>query len=428
MDFTEVKSSIEELNRAFEEFKAANDEALEELRKKGSVDPVLEEKIQKIDAVVQDASDRITDVEKRTSERLDQIETLLNRTSLSPEGTSREEKAASFMNTVATSYGRKASFTPEMMPDYRRAFNAYIRRPEQTLSPDEIRALSIGSDPDGGYWVVPEVASTIMTTIFETSPIRELASTMSIGSKSVTMVIDDSEAASGWLGERETPSETSTPTIREKEIVTFTGYAEPRATMEMLDDANINVEQWLAGKVADKLARQENSAFVNGNGIGKPRGFLTYPAGTSFGQIEQINSGSATDFTFDGLITIQNSLKEPYQRNAVWLFKRSSIANVRKLKDANNQYLWQPNNQAGEPPTLLGAPVRHADDIPAVAGNALAAVYGDLRSAYLIVDRHGIRVQRDALTSKPFVKFFTTKRVGGDVVNFEAIKIQKIAV
>jgi len=426
--FTEVKKSIEELNVAFEEFKAANDAALDELKKKGAVDPILEEKIAKIDLAVQESSDRVLSVEKSATERLDHIEALMNRTALSPVESSLEEKQVAFMNAVATSYGRKAAFSQESLQEYRSGFDSYLRRNEKSLSPEELRALSIGSDPDGGYWVVPEVAATITATIFETSPIRELASSMSIGSKSVTMVIDDAEAGGGWLGERQTPTETATPTIREKEIVTFTSYAEPHATMEMLDDANINIEQWLAGKVSDKLARQENTAFVNGNGVGKPRGFMTYPAGTGYGQIEQVVSGAAADFTFDGLISVQNSLKEAYQRNAVWLFRRASIANVRKLKDANNQYLWQPNNQAGEAPTLLGAPVRHADDIPAVAANALAAMYGDLRAAYQIVDRHGIQVLRDALTAKPFVKFFTTKRVGGDVVNFEAIKIQKLSV
>lgn len=426
--FTEVKKSIEELNGAFEEFKSANDAALDELKKKNVVDPVLEEKIKKIDAAVQDASDRVSTVEKSSTDRLDRIEALMNRTALTPANASLEEKGVLFMNAVASSYGRKEVFSSESYTGYCKAFNGYIRKHEQTLSPDELRALSIGSDPDGGYWVVPEVAASIIATIFETSPIRELASSMSIGSKSVTMVIDDSEAGGGWLGERQTPSETSTPTIREKEIVTFAGYAEPQATMEMLADANINVEQWLAGKVSDKLARQENTAFVVGNGIGKPRGFMTYPSGTTYGNVEQVVSGAAATFTLDGLISLQSALKEAYQRNAAWLFRRASIAEVRKLKDANNQYLWQPNNQAGEAPTLLGSPVRHADDIPAVAANALAAVYGDLRAAYQIVDRHGIQVLRDALTSKPYVKFFTTKRVGGDVVNFEAIKIQKLSV
>ena len=160
--FEEVKTSVEELNTAFVAFKAANDEALAELKKKGASDPVLEERIAKIDKDVQDASDRVLNAEKAATTRLDHIETLLNRTALSPEGISLDEKAVRAMNAVATSYGRTGGFTTENLPEYRKAFDRYLRRPEQSLLPEETRALSIGSDPDGGYWVVPEVASTII--------------------------------------------------------------------------------------------------------------------------------------------------------------------------------------------------------------------------------------------------------------------------
>lgn len=426
---SEVRDALAEVQTSFEAYKASNDERLAKLAKGGDADPVLEDRLSKIDESVQKASEKVEALGNDTESRLDKMDVALNRvTSGDIDDVKADKKQADFMNRCCLAHRREQKFTPENVAEYRGIWNKFIRSDDRNLSPEEYRALAIGSDPDGGYWVVPDVSEQIMAVIFETSPIRELASVMDIGSKSVTMVIDFDQAGSGWLGETETPTETSTPQIKEKEIVAHTGYAEPRSTLDMLDDANIDVEDWLATKVGEKLGRQENTAFVLGTGVGQPRGFMTYAAGTNYGQVQQVNSGAAADFTFDGLISIQNSLKESYQRGAVWMFKRASFANIRKLKDGDSQYLWQPNNQAGEPAQLLGAPTRTADDIAAVASNALAGMYGNLRFAYQIVDRFGIRVIRDNLTAKPFIKFFTTKRVGGDVVNFEAIKIQKLAV
>lgn len=308
------------------------------------------------------------------------------------------------------------------------AVRLYLRKGETAgLSELEHKALSVGSDPDGGYYVTPEMSGRISEIVRQSSPIRQLATVESIGSSSLEIIRDEDEAGSGWVGETEARSETTTPIIGKKEIVAHELFAEPRATQTLLDDSGINIEEWLGRKVSQKFARDEATAFVNGNGVGKPRGYLTYPNGTASGEIDQVISGDANLITMDGLINLQTALKDTYLSNAVWLMKQSTIGEVRKLKDPNGQYLWQQSVQAGVPSLLLGHPVFAADDMPAIAASALPVAFGDLRAAYTIVDRLGVRILRDALTAKPWVKFYSTKRVGGDVVNFEAIKLQVIS-
>lgn len=318
--------------------------------------------------------------------------------------------------------------------EFKKAFDLYMRKGDAS-SYGEIKSMNTASDPDGGYLVAPAVSKQIITRVFESSPIRQLASIETISTDSLEFPIDDEEIASGgWVGEQQSRSETSTPQVGLKTIAVHELYAEPRATQKLLDDAQMNIEQWLSNKVSDKFGRDEATAFVSGNGITKPRGFLTYTAWASAGvyernKIEQINSGASGAFTGDGFIDLQNALKEPFQANAVFLIKRASFGAVRKLKDGDGQYLLGIGGDLtkGQQMTLLGAPVRFADDMPVAAPNSLSVAYGDFRAGYTIVDRVGIRVLRDPFTAKPFVKFYTTKRVGGDVTNFEAIKIQKLS-
>ena len=261
----------------------------------------------------------------------------------------------------------------------------------------------------------------------ESSPIRLLATVESINSMSMKMAVDEDEAGSGWVGETESRPDTRTPEIRKKTIVVHELFAMPKTTQQLIDDAIWNLDQWLTGKISKKFARDEATAFVNGDGVGKPRGFLTFPNGTAAGEIEQVASGDANDITMDGLMDLQTGLKEPYLANAVWLMKRATAGVLRKLKDGNGEYLWERSTQVGTPPVLLGHPVFYADDMPAISASALPIAFGDFRECYTIVDRFGIRVLRDDLTDKPNVQFYSTKRVGGDVVNFEAIKLQVIS-
>lgn len=294
--------------------------------------------------------------------------------------------------------------------------------------------LIAGSGADGGYFITADRAATMSKRIFETSSLRPLANIVTTTSDVWEQVLDDGEADSGWVGEVQARPDTNTPQIGLIQIPVHELYAQPLATQKMLDDAGFNIEAWLSNKVDSKLGRDENTAFVVGDGSQKPKGFMSYPAWSVAGTyqrdaVEQISSGAATTFTADGLIEVQNSLIEGYQARATWGMKRSSFTDIAQIKQTNGTYLINPNIIAqGADKVLLGKPITFMDDMAAVAGNALAAVYADFSEFYTIVDRFGIRVLRDPYTSKPYVKFYTTKRVGGAVTNYEAGKIVKLAV
>ncbi len=372
--------------------------------------------------MVEQLASAFTEFKKRNDKRYDQLHAAFNR---SGKVAPLEAALQAITKPQSPAYPYVSAVDGEVYTKEFRQFvlSGNIGRLEELST----KALAVGSDPDGGYWVTPEVSARIVEKLFESSPMRELATVETTTSSSWEYLPDTDEPGSGWVGETQARPETTSPEIKKGEIVVHELYAEPRATQKILDDAGVNVEAWLGRKVGGKFGRDEATAFVSGNGVGLPRGILTYPAGTAWAQIEQVNSGSASTLTGDGLIDLETALKAPYRARAVWLMNRTTQAVVRKFKDGQNQYLWQPGLAQGVPPTLLGYPVRLADDMPVVAASALAVAFGDFREAYTIVDRLGIRILRDAFTAKPFVKFYTTKRVGGDVVNFEAIKLQKVA-
>jgi HK97 family phage major capsid protein len=314
--------------------------------------------------------------------------------------------------------------------EYKNAFCNYLRKGmDAGLEAFEGKALSVGSDPDGGYLVTPTMTDKIIQTVKETSPLRSIASVEVISTDSLEIIEDTEDAAAGWTTETGTVSDTTTPQIGKKTISVHELYAQPKATQKLVDDSAIDIESWLATKVADIFSRNENTAFVSGSGTGQPKGFLTYPAGTAWGQIEQINSGTDATVTADGLVQLYYGLKEGYAQRATFLMNRSVLQAVRLLKESTtDQYLWQPGLASGTPDTLLGVPVVQAADMPVAASGSLSVACGDFEAGYQIVDRVGIRVLRDPFTDKPFVKFYTTKRVGGDVINYEAIKLLKLSV
>ena len=258
---------------------------------------------------------------------------------------------------------------------------------------------------------------------------RQVASVEEVSSDALEIIEDKDAADAGWTTETGTRSDTTTPQISKKTIPVHELYAQPKATQKLMDDSSIDIESWLAGKLSDIFSRKENTAFISGDGVGKPRGILTYAAGTNWGEIEQINSGVSGSITADAIVLLTYALKEDYANRASFLMNRAAVQDVRLLKEATtNQYLWQPGLAAGAPDTLLGAPVIQAADMPTPAADSLSIAFGDFGSGYQIVDRTGVRILRDPFTDKPFVKFYTTKRVGGDVTNFEAIKLMKLAV
>lgn len=302
------------------------------------------------------------------------------------------------------------------------------------LLPSEQKTLRTNVNPDGGYWVLPQRSNAPVTREFETSPMRTVSEVVSISTNEYEVVLDDDEAASGgWVGEEESRPSTGTPKIG---LLTFPVHeqaANPRVTQKMLDDAGFNVENWLSNKVNDILSRHENTAFVSGDGSKKPKGFLSYAAWAAAGtyertKLEYVNSGSAGNFKADTIIDVQNSLKSGYQGNAIWGIKRDSWRYIAKLKDGVGRYLLDMDAfKNGFMMMLLGKPVVFMNDMESVATDAKALVYGDFRKGYVVVDRFGTRVLRDPFTSKPFIQFYTTKRVGGGVKDFEALKIYKLS-
>lgn len=425
LDLSAVTQAVAEVKSGFEAFKEAADLREKELLKKGDIDPLLEEKLAKINADLnekQEIIDKLYASTRRKSITLDGVP-------VSEEELDR--KAAQWAKIAAKRSGSQiGNFGHEEMLNYKQAFLSYIRKDDRVLSADEQKALSVGSDPDGGYVVDPDTSGRMVRKIFETSPIRQYASVQVISTDALEGLFDLDEAGYGWVGETGARTETSTPQLKQWRIPVHEMFAEPRATQKLLDDAAIDMESWLAGKVAEKFARAENEAFVNGSGVDQPRGFLTYPGGTTNpGQIVRKTTGVNGDFAADPngadkLIDVIHALKAPYRANAAWAMNRLTLGGVRLLKDSDGRMLWQPSIAAGQPSTLFGYPVASFEDMPDyTTTDALAIAFADWAEAYQIVDRMGVRVLRDPYTSKPYVKLYTTKRVGGDVANFEAIAL-----
>jgi len=448
MDIPQLQQEFSEFRSAVTEFQTTYDEKLKLLASKKSVDVLVDEKIERLQGVMDEKGAIVekagNDVASALS-RLDDLETMMSRSGPGAPDPKVEEKTRSdACNMILAdhySLGRPIDLTPDDVEDvdlkafkiYDKHFGTYIRRGGNAffkkLDKDgfETRLLSVDREPGGGYWVRPEVSNRITKIVFETSPIRQFASVEQIGTDSLEILADEGQFGSGWVAEQEARSETTTSDIGKRTIFAHELYAEPRATQKLLDDAGFNVEGWIADKVAEKFGRDEATAFVVGTGVGQPRGFTTYPAGTATGQMQQVNSGHATQVTADGLFDLVYSLKQPYLRRAVFMAARLTIRDIRKLKDGDSRYLWEPNFQVGQPANVIGYNVQQADDMAAVGAGNLAIAFGDFMAGYTIVDRMGIRTLRDPFTAKPNVKFYTTRRVGGDVVNYEAIKLQAIS-
>ena len=443
----EITQSVENALKAFNEVKdmvTGFDRKLNDITPK--LDAFDQAKLQKLEKSIADAIEAaqktegakkaqdddiqaIKEQNKLLEEKQALIETALNR----PISVTTEDPKSKTNDLLAKStelfneFARKGAVKGEDYTDY-------LRRTEK--ADDEARTLalktmSVNSDPDGGYLVIPTLGGTITTLVRETSPMRQLASVQTISTDSLEYMLDNDEADAGWVGETQARPETNTPRLSKLVIPVNEIYAMPKATQKLIDDAAVDIEAWLAAKVAQKFARMENTAFMAGDGVLKPRGILTYAAGTTIAsqQIEQVVSGSASAFAYDGLVNLQSALKEEYQGNASWLVNRLGFGNLLLLKDGNGTPIFnmQYDMRIGLQRSILGAPLYFATDMPTVATNALAAAYGDFKAAYQIVDRTGIRILRDPFTDKPFVKFYTTKRVGGAVTNYEAVKIMKIA-
>ena len=349
----------------------------------------------------------------------------------------KQAKLEAALNRPETGDGK--GMDAEMEAKHARAFRDYITGgdlPSEFKAGREgiqVKAMSTDVNPDGGYLVRPQFSQRIIDRVFESSPVRQVASVETTGGDALTFLIDTEEASAEWEGQGSSASATTTPQLARKTIAVHPLLNKLTLTAEQIEDSYLNVEGWLSTKTADKFARAEATAFVNGDGVKKPRGFLTYAAWSAAGvyeddKIEQVNLGAAAALTADGIIKLQNSLTEPYQPRAVWGGKRATFGAALQLK-GNDNYFFSPvlmrDGQASI--QLLGKTFIFMDDMPAVAANALSLVYGDFSMGYTIVDRVGLQFLRDPFSSKPSVEVQGRKRVGGDVTSYDALKIGKVA-
>lgn len=407
IDMNEVHAATDTLARAFEEYKGVNDQRLSEIERRGSADVILNEKLGRMDKSFNKMQDDISG-----------IKTAIRRPSIG------SVQQATLSETDS---------------EYKTAFMRYITKGnEQEISSLQTKDIDVISDQQGGYMVPSELSDRIITRQFDTTPMRQLATVMNISSEAVEMLRDTNEPDAQWVSELGTRADTDQGTIGRIRIPVHELYAKPKATQKLLDDAIINVEEWLINRVAGKFARRENTAFVSGDGIGQPRGFLSYAtqavgdSSRSWGVLEHVatgvDGGFSTSTGADILIDLMHKLRSGYLPKASWLLPRSVADLIRKFKEnTSNAYIWQPGLQAGTPATLLGHPIVFAEDMPVMATGSYSLAFGNFAEGYTIADRIGLRVLRDPYTSAPFVKFSCNKRVGGDVVNFEAIKLLRFS-
>ena len=391
----ETVRALQDFNRTFEDFKESNDQRLAEIEKRGASDVLSEEKVTRIDRAI----DALTIKAQRVP--------------------------LSGAQVSASSLQHKS------------AFDAYVRKGDAArLMRIEEKSLSVGSGPDGGYLVPPETEATINRSLKTISPIRGIAGVRQVSGSVYNRPFATSGPDSGWVAETAARVTGNTPVLANLQFPTMELYAMPAATSVLLDDSIVNIDEWLAEEVRIAFALQEGAAFVTGDGINKPKGFLSYTtvanASWTFGNLGYIATGVAGAFPAtnpgDKLLDLIYAAKAPYRANGTFVMNRGTQSVIRKMKDGQGNYLWQPAAKAGETPSLMGYPVAEAEEMPDIAASSLSVAFGDFSRGYLIVDRAGIRVLRDPYSSKPYVLFYTTKRVGGGVQDFDAIKLLKFSV
>lgn len=420
---SDIKDISDKLMKAFEDFKAKNDERLKAGDERA--DTLLKAETDKINTRVGELQKELAEAVKASA-----------RPAMSTEPASKEQAARmqhvreflAMTRNVAVDDVQVSDGDLEGIKNYGKHLRNYLRTGEVNA------ALSVGSQPDGGFLVRPDTSGRIVELVYESSPLRQYASVDTIGTDAFEGGTDLNEAGAGWVGETEERGETATPKIGEWRIPVHEVYAEPHATQKMLDDTSRDVEGWLARKVAEKFGRMEMTAGISGDGNKKWTGILTYvssakPTAANWKRIEYtdsgLNGGFPTANPADRLIDMVHKLKTVYRAGAIFFGNNLTLAAMRKIKDAEGRYIFQPDMVGGFQGRALGYPLVDFADMPDLATNSYSLGFGNLREGYQIVDRLGIRVLRDPLTKKGWVKFYTTKRSGGDVVNFEAIKVMR---
>ena len=432
----EIKSLIEKQGQAWEEFKKTNNELIA-AKAEGKAVADLEAKL----GTISEAMDKFSDDRKAIEDFMAKM--------TAPGGGTQEDKdiaaeVKGFNMMMRAEYQGKgkaapADFDVQGYKHYKSAFFKLVCGTTlDSLSSDERKAMSAGSDPDGGYLLPQSTVGRVVAKIYEQSTMRRIANVQNISTEKIEGLIDNNEADAGWVSELGTRSDSTTPQLGKWEIETHELYAMPKISQKLIDDAATDVEAWLAAKVADKFARVEGTAFATGNGAGKPRGLFSYTTAATaddsraWGVFEHVKTGTNGDFNSttkaDPLLDLIGAFKDQYLQDAQWLMRREVRTKLRKLRGATSDlYLWEPSLQMGQPDRLNGYPVNIDQYVPALATDSLSLAFGDFREAFAIIDRIGIRTLRDPYTAKPYIVFYSTKRTGSGAVNFEAVKFLKFA-
>lgn len=388
-------SGAEAIARAFESYKEANDARLAAIEQ-GRADVLLDEKVDRIDRALV------------------------------------EQKAA--IERLALAARRPALAADPRESEYKSAWGAYLRRgDESAVARFEGKSLSIGGD--AGFTAPPELDRLIEVRLKAASPMRGIATVITTSANVFKKPVATAHSGSNWVAETAARSETSTPTLAVIDFPTAELYANLAATQALLEDAYVNIEEWIAGEVEEAFSAQERLAFVDGDGVNKPKGFLRHTtvvdASHAWDKIGYLATGVAGAFPasnpVDKLLDLVFAPKAQFRQNARFVLNRKTLAAIRKLKDASGNYIWQPT-EGGAGSSILGYPVAEIEEMPDIAADKFAIAFGDFQRGYLIVDRAGVRVLRDPFTAKPYVLFYVTKRVGGGVQNFDAIKLLKFGV
>jgi HK97 family phage major capsid protein len=399
----DVAAAFDDFARAFEAFKETNDTRLQQIETRLTSDVVSDEKLVRIDSALDEAKRRI-----------DRLSLERTRPPLGGEGEAVRDPA---------------------LAEHKQAFHAYMRSGEAAgLKRLEEKALSAASGPDGGYLVPEVVEREVLRRLSAVSPIRAISSVRVISGGQYKRAFSTTGPASGWVGETAPRPQTDGPSLSEMSFPAMELYAMPAATQTLLDDAVVDIDRWIAEEVEAAFAEQEGAAFVNGDGVNKPKGLLAADTVEDeiweWGRLGTVQAGGPAfpaEDPSDVLVELVYALKAGYRQNASFVMNRRTQSAIRRFKDDGGNYLWAPPAGLGQAATLMGFPVVEAEDMPDIAADACAVAFGDFRRGYLVVDRAGVRVLRDPYSAKPYVLFYTTKRVGGGVQDYAAIKLLKFA-
>lgn len=394
----EVKQVLEAQAQAWEQFKTANDEKLAAIEKRSSVSE-YDAKLAKINADLE----RLSDSQK----------------------------------AIAAAQTRTEHSAETTGDDHRKAFRQFIRKGDVSAL-EGIKAARVSDDTTGGYLVPHAVVGPIVHRIFDSSPVRQVARIQAITGNAIEGVVDYGQLSVSWLDEVTASSDPTTPSVKKYRIEVNNQRSSPRISPVLLEDAAVDIESWIGEKIARDFALSENTSFVAGSGVAQPRGFTTYTTAAtadssrSWGQLEHVATGTSGGFGstsngIDKLTDLAYKVKAGYRAKSLWMMSKATLASARQLKTSNGDYIWQPSAQAGTPATLLGYAVVEAEDMPAVAANSLSIAFGDFSAGYMIVDRIGLSVLRDPYSNNPYVTFHAVRRVGGGVVDFDAIKFLKFS-